>query len=87
MYIYMYIFIFIYTDSGREPRSSGGNTSSNPQVSAPVPRPVVTHGSDNLCRIGKKINPELYMLKSGYDKVCYILAVLLQCHSSMTLKA
>ena len=42
-YIYTYIHIYIYCHraSGREQRSSGGNTSSNPQVSAPVPRPVV----------------------------------------------
>ena len=38
-YIYTYIYIYIYQHraSGREQRSSEGNTSSNPQVSAPVP--------------------------------------------------
>ena len=51
---YIYIYIYINRASGREQRSSGGNTSSNPQVSVPVPRPVVNrmermcqrHGSD-----------------------------------------
>ena len=31
-------YIYQHRASGREQRSSGGNTSSNPQVSAPVPR-------------------------------------------------
>ena len=35
--------------SGREQWSSGGNTSSNPQVSAPVPRPVV-NGMERMCQ-------------------------------------
>ena len=32
-----------------EPRSSGGNTSSNPQVSAPIPRPVF-NGMERMCQ-------------------------------------
>ena len=35
---YIYIYIYYHRASGREQRSSGGNTSSNPQVSAPVPQ-------------------------------------------------
>ena len=48
------IYIYKQRDSGREQRSSGGKTSSNPLVSALVPRSVVNgmlmmcqhHGSD-----------------------------------------
>ena len=50
IYIYTYIYIHIYINraSGREPRSSGGKTS-NPQVSALVPRPVV-NGMERMCQ-------------------------------------
>ena len=41
IYIYIYIYIYQHRASGRDQRSSGGNTSSNPQVFAPVPRPLV----------------------------------------------
>ena len=49
-----HIYIYILTASVREPRSTGGNTSSNPHVSALIPRHVVNgmeriyqrHGSD-----------------------------------------
>ena len=34
---------------GPEPRSSGGNTSSNPQVSALIPRPVF-NGMERMCQ-------------------------------------
>ena len=34
---------------GSEPRSSGGNTSSNPQVSALIPRPVF-NGMERMCQ-------------------------------------
>ena len=60
IYIYIYIymlffmssvfFIYMLTQSfwtGTKP--SGGNTSSNPHVSAPVPRPVVS-GMERMCR-------------------------------------
>ena len=40
---------YIHRASGWEQRSSGGNTSSNPQVSAPVPRPVV-NGMERMCQ-------------------------------------
>ena len=49
MYVYIYIYIYIYRASGREQRSSGGNTSSNPQVSAPFHRPVV-FGMERMCQ-------------------------------------
>ena len=45
----LYIYIYINRASGRELGSSGGNTSSNPQVSAPVPRPVV-NGMGRMCQ-------------------------------------
>ena len=48
-HIYIYIYIHKHRASGREPRSSGGNTSSNPQVSALVPRPVV-NGMERMCQ-------------------------------------
>ena len=57
--IYIYIYIYQYIASGREPRSSGGNTSSNPQVSALVPRPVV-NGMERMCqRRGSDQTPTL----------------------------
>ena len=34
---------------GPEPRSSGGNTSSNPQVSALIPRPAF-NGRERMCQ-------------------------------------
>ena len=34
---------------GPEPRSSGGNTSSNPQVSVLIPRPVF-NGMERMCQ-------------------------------------
>ena len=34
---------------GPEPRSSGGNTSSNPQVSALIPRPAF-NGMERMCQ-------------------------------------
>ena len=34
---------------GSEPRSSGGNTSSNPQVSALIPRPAL-NGMERMCK-------------------------------------
>ena len=46
---YIYIYIYYHRASGREQRSSGGNTSSNPRVSAPVPRPVV-NGMERMCQ-------------------------------------
>ena len=45
----IYIYIYYHRASGREPRSSGGNTSSHPQVSALVPRPVV-NGMKRMCQ-------------------------------------
>ena len=39
----------IYGVHGPEPRSSGGNTSSNPQVSARIPRPAF-HGMERMCQ-------------------------------------
>ena len=58
-YIYIYIYIYIYRASGREQRSSGGNTSSNPQVSAPVSRSVV-NGMERMCqRHGSDQTPTL----------------------------
>ena len=49
-YIYVYIYIYISTQSfWTEQRSSGENTSSSPQVSAPVPRPVV-NGMERICQ-------------------------------------
>ena len=44
-----YIYIYKHRASGWEPRSSGGNTSSNPQDSALVPRPVV-NGMERMCQ-------------------------------------
>ena len=46
---YIYIYINKHRASGREPRSSWGNTLSNPQVSALVPRPVV-NGMERMCQ-------------------------------------
>ena len=47
--IYTYIYIYKHRVPGREPRSSTGNTSSNPQVSALVPRPAV-NGMERMCQ-------------------------------------
>ena len=44
-----YIDTYSHKASGRKERSSGGNTSSNPQVSAPFPRPVV-NGMERMCQ-------------------------------------
>ena len=44
-----HIYIYINTASGWEPRSSRGNTSSDPQVSALVPWPVV-NGMERMCQ-------------------------------------
>ena len=53
------VYIYINTASGREPSSPGGNTSSNPQVSALVPRPVV-NGMERMCqRHGSDQTPTL----------------------------
>ena len=49
IYIEEHIYIYINRASWREQRSSGGNTSSNPQVSAPVSRPVV-NGMERMCQ-------------------------------------
>ena len=43
---YVYIINGVH---GPEPRSSGGNTSSNPQVSALIPRPVF-NGIERMCQ-------------------------------------
>ena len=43
------MYIYKHRASGREQRSLGGNTSSNPQVPAPVPRPVV-NGVERMCQ-------------------------------------
>ena len=48
VHTYIYIHIYQHRASGREPRSSGGNTSCNPQVSALIPRPVV-NGMERGC--------------------------------------
>ena len=48
-HIEMHIYTYLHWASGREQRSSGGNTSSNPHVSAPVPRPVV-NGIERMCQ-------------------------------------
>ena len=48
-HIYIYIYTYKQRASGREQSSSGGNISSNPQVSAPVPRPVV-NGKERMCQ-------------------------------------
>ena len=66
VYIYIYnnsykkcTYIYINRASGREPRSSGGNASSNTQVSALVPRPVV-NGMERMCqRHGSDQTPTL----------------------------
>ena len=42
----MYIINWVH---GPEPRSSGGNTSSNPQVSALIPRPAF-NGIERMCQ-------------------------------------
>ena len=56
---YIHIYIYKHRASGREQRSSGGNTSSNPQVSAPFPRPVV-NGMERMCqRHGSDQTPTL----------------------------
>ena len=49
VHTYIYIHIYQHRASGWEPRSSGGNTSSNPQVSALVPRPIV-NGMERMCQ-------------------------------------
>ena len=56
---HIYTYIYIHRASGPEQRSSGGNTSSNPQVSAPVSRPVV-NGMERMCqRHGSHQTPTL----------------------------
>ena len=61
IYIYIYIYIYIHRASGRKQRSSRGNTSSNRQVSAPVPRPVV-NGMERMCqRHGSDQTPTLLL--------------------------
>ena len=56
---YIYVHIYKYRASGREPRSWGGNTSSNPQVSALLPRPAV-NGMERMCqRHGSNQTPTL----------------------------
>ena len=46
---------------GPDPRSSGGNTSSNPQVSALIPRPAF-NGMERMCqRHGS--NEKMYFCK------------------------
>ena len=67
--IYIYIYIYWNRASGREPRSSGGNTSSNPQVSALVPRPVV-NGMERMCqRHGSDQTPTLLFESQNYVSI------------------
>ena len=48
---------------GPEPRSSGGNTSSNPQVSALIPRPAF-NGMERMCqRHGSNQNPHPVLVR------------------------
>ena len=54
-----YMYIYRHRTSGQEQRSSGGNTSSNPQVSAPVPRPVVNEMERMCQRHGSERTPTL----------------------------
>ena len=72
-YIYciyiLYIYIYQHRASRPEPRSSGGNTSSNPQVSALVPRPVV-NGMERMCqRHGSDQIPTLLLESNNHVSV------------------
>ena len=67
--IVIYIHIYLHRASGREPRSSGGNTSSNPQVSALVPRPVV-NGMERMCqRHGSYQTPTLLLESKNHVSI------------------
>ena len=55
----MYVINGVY---GPEPRSSGGNASSNPQVSALIPR-LASKGMERMCqRLGNNYNSHLSVL-------------------------
>ena len=80
VYIYIYIYtsynrthirnayIYKHRASGREPRSSGGNTSSNPQVSALVPRPVVNEMDNKWTNAIFCIMGVHWSIKDGHQK-------------------
>ena len=46
---YVQIIIYQHRNCGREQKSSGGNTSSNPQVLALVPRPAIKR-TEKMCQ-------------------------------------
>ena len=65
----MYIYLYQHRASGQEQRSSGGNTSSNPQVSVPIPRPVV-NGMERMCqRHGSDQTPTLLLESKNHVSI------------------